>query len=119
MSANSAPIPTPRLTLRTYTQGDTTVVQCTGKLSAGVTDILYAEVKGLIPHAKRIVLDLTDLTYMDSSGLGTIIGLYVSAKAAGCDLSPINLSKRIRELFSITNVLSLFEACAEYNVKIP
>ncbi len=119
MSANPVPNPTPRLTLRTYHEGDATVVQCTGKLSAGVTGILHDEIKSLLPHTKRIVLDLTDLTYMDSSGLGTIVGLYVSAKAAGCDLKLINLSKRILELFSITNLFSVFDLCGEHNLKIP
>ena len=119
MSATPVPIPTPRLTLRTYTQEDATVVQCIGKLSAGGTEILHDQVKGLIPHTKRIVLDLTELTYMDSWGLGTIVGLYVSAKAAGCDLKLVNLSKRIRELLSITNLLSVFEICGEHNMKIP
>ena len=65
------------------------------------------------------MLDLTDLSYMDSSGLGSIIGLYVSAKTAGTRLEMINLSKRVRELFSITNALSLFEVCGEQNVRIP
>ncbi len=43
---------------------------------------------------------------MDSLGLGTIISLYVSAKAAGCDLKLINLGKRIYELFRMTLVPS-------------
>jgi anti-sigma B factor antagonist len=107
------------LTLQTFAQDNATVVKCSGKLVAGVTGILYDEVKPLIPRTKRIVLDLTDLTQMDSLGLGTIVGLYVSAKAAGCDLKLINLSKRVRELFSITNLLSLFEVYGEHPTKIP
>jgi anti-sigma B factor antagonist len=73
----------------------------------------------LIPGSKRIVLDLTDLGYMDSSGLGSIIGLYVSVKTAGGRLEVINLSARVRQLFSITNVLSLFEVCGEQNIRLP
>ncbi len=74
--------------------------------------------RSLLPGAKRIVLDLTDLGYMDSSGLGAIIGLYVSVKSAGGRLEVINLSARVRQLFSITNVLSLFEVCGEQSNRI-
>jgi anti-sigma B factor antagonist len=108
-----------KLTLATSSEGDATIVRCTGKLVAGSTSMLKAEIRSLIPASKRIVLDLTELSYMDSSGLGTIIGLYVSAKSAGTRLEMINLSKRVHELFSITNVLSLFEVCGEQNIRIP
>jgi len=50
------------------------------------------------------VLDLTNVSYMDSSGLGAIVGLYVSAKAASSQLKLINLNQRLKELFSITRL---------------
>ncbi|MBZ5633840.1 MAG: STAS domain-containing protein [Acidobacteriia bacterium] len=116
----NAPAKSPSLlTLVTSTEGDSTIVRCTGKLVATSTGILQTEVRGLLPGSKRIVLDLTDLGYMDSSGLGSIIGLYVSAKSAGGRLEVINLSARVRQLFSITNVLSLFEVCGEQNIRLP
>jgi anti-sigma B factor antagonist len=119
MPEDAATQSAPMLTLVTSTDGDAIVVKCTGKLVAGGTGILQDEIRRLIPGSKYIVLDLTDLSYMDSSGLGSIIGLYASAKMAGTRLEMINLSKRVRELFSITNVLSLFEVCGEQNVRIP
>jgi anti-anti-sigma factor len=123
MPENAAMRSTALLTLVTSTEGDAAGsfirVRCSGKLVANSTEILQAEVRGLLPDAKRIVLDLTDLGYMDSSGLGSIIGLYVSAKSAGGRLEVINLSARVRQLFSITNVLSLFEVCGEQNIRLP
>jgi anti-sigma B factor antagonist len=98
--------------------GGLAVVRCHGKLVAGVTDVLYAEVSQLIPGTKRIVLDLTDLTHMDSMGLGTVVRLYVSARSAGCDLKLINLGKRIRQLLGISNLLSVFANIEEYDVPI-
>ena len=106
------------LTLQTTAQPDAMVVKCTGKLVAGVTGILYDEVKPMIPNNRRIVLDLTDLTSMDSLGLGTIVRLYVSAKASGCELKLINLTTRIRELLSITNLLSVFEVYGDHPTKM-
>ena len=119
MSAGPADASAPLLSLRTYPEGDATVVQCTGKLTAGLTGILRDEVKRLIPHSKKIVLDLTLLTQMDSMGLGTIVGLYVSAKAAGSTLILINLSPRVRDLFRITNVWSLLEVYGENIIRLP
>lgn len=119
MSAGPADAPALPLTLHTYIEGDATIVQCTGKLTAGHTGILRDEVKRLIPQSKKIVLDLTDLTQMDSMGLGTIVGLYVSAKAAGSTLILINLSQRVRELFRITNVWSILEVYGENIIRLP
>ena len=119
MSAVPGDVPAPPLTLHTYAEGDATIIQCTGKLTAGLTGILRDEVKRLIPQSKKIVLDLTNLTQMDSLGLGTIVGLYVSAKASGSTLILINLSQRVRELFRITNVWSVLEVYGENIIRMP
>src|SRR5690348_1638574 len=119
MPENAPAKPAAQLTTVTSTEAAVTTIRCSGKLVAGTTAGLQAEVRGLLPRSKRIVLDLTDLGYMDSTGLGSIIGLYVSAKSAGGRLEVINLSARVRQLFSITNVLSLFETCGEQNIRIP
>ena len=119
MSAGPADAAGPLLSLRTHVEGDATIVQCTGTLTAGLTGILRDEVKRLLPHSKKIVLDLTLLTQMDSLGLGTIVSLYVSAKASGRTLVLINLSPRVRQLFSITNVWSIFDEYAEHIIRTP
>ena len=116
---DDAPAKATQLTLVSTRDGDAVVVKCTGKLVTGSTQLLQSEVRALLPGSKRVVLDLTDLGYMDSTGLGSIIGLYVAAKHAGGQLEVINLSARVRELFSITNVLRLFEVCGEQNLRIP
>jgi anti-sigma B factor antagonist len=108
-----------RLSVDIDRAGDAVVVRCGGKLVAGVNDFLYTEVSRLIPESKKIVLDLTELTYMDSMGLGTIIRLYVSARSAGCDLQLVNIGSRIKELLGMTNLLSVFSVCGEHHVRIP
>jgi anti-sigma B factor antagonist len=97
--------------------GNAAVVKCSGKLVMGVTDVLYSQVKPLIPNHKRIVLDLSELAQMDSMGLGTLARLYVSAKAAGCDLQLVNLGARVRQLLGTTNMLSVFAIIGENGVK--
>jgi anti-anti-sigma factor len=118
-SAGPSDAAIPPLSLQTYLEGDATVVQCTGKLTAGHTGILRDEVKRLIPESKKIILDLTGLTLMDSLGLGTILSLYVSAKTAGTTLVLINLSPRVRDLFRITNVWSILEVYGENIIRMP
>lgn len=124
MSANPGSAPpgeasAPRLKLRTYTQDGAIIVECTGRLTAGVTDLLKSEVKRLIPKSKRIVLDLTALVQMDSSGLGALVGLYVSCKTAGCALQLINLNKQVKELLGMTNLFSVFGSVGQHLTKLP
>ena len=107
-----------RLRVDVERDGDSAVVRCGGKLVAGVNDLLYTEVVRLIPETKRIVLDLSELTQMDSTGLGTLVRLYVSAKSHGCELQLIHLRQRIRELLALTNMLSVFSIIGEQGVKI-
>jgi anti-sigma B factor antagonist len=104
------------LTLDIDRADDAVVVRCHGKLVAGVNDLLYTEVSQLIPHTKRIVLDLTGLAHMDSTGLGTLVRLWVSARSAGCELELANLGKRIRQLLGLTNLLSVFTIIGENRI---
>jgi len=98
---------------------NTAVVRCSGKLISPVTGFFYTEVKPLISETKQVVLDLTDLTHMDSMGIGVIVRLYVSAKSAGCNLQLINLGKRIRQILGVTNLLSVFAVIGEDGIKLP
>lgn len=119
MSSNPASARPHELNLQTSTSGGVTTVRCSGRLTAEVALVLKNEFKKLIPEAKRIVLDLTELSYMDSAGLGTLVGVYVSAKRAGCELQLINFNKRVRELLGLTHLLSVFESCGRHFTKIP
>jgi anti-anti-sigma factor len=114
----SDPAATSHLTLDVHRTGSVAVVRCSGRLVSGVNDLLTHEICQLIPCSKRIVLDLTDLTHMDSSGLGTVVRLYVSAKSAGCALELINFGPRIRQLLGVTNLLSVFTTICEHDIRM-
>jgi anti-anti-sigma factor len=113
-----APATTPLFSLDIERSDDQAVVRCHGKLVAGVNDVLYREVSKLLPDTKRIVLDLTDLTKMDSMGLGSVVRLYVSCKSAGSELQLINLGPRVRQLLGMTHLLSAFTVIGENNIVI-
>jgi anti-sigma B factor antagonist len=105
-----------QLSLEVEQKGDVFLVHCHGRLVAGVCDVLYSKVHAVIPGSKRVVLDLTDLTFIDSMGLGTLVRLYVSAKNAGSCLELINLGKQIRELLNITKLFSVFGEMCENGI---
>jgi anti-sigma B factor antagonist len=92
------------------------IVKCAGRLTSGNAAVLKTHVRKMISEEKRIILDLSDLAGMDSSGLGTIVGLYVSARHAKCELQLVNLSKKVRELLGLSNLLGVFEDCGKYGV---
>ena len=87
----------------------TTTIHCHGKLISENTAEIRSLVSPLIQRGGRIILDFGDLEYLDSSGLGAIVGLKVSAINRGlCVLELVNLTPRIKKLLSITNLLQLF-----------
>ncbi len=89
--------------------GDTTRVKCHGRIDSESAGELKQLVKPMIPKCRHIVLDLTDVDYVDSSGLGTLVGLKVSAGAAAyCSLEFINFSPHVKELLHITKLGPLF-----------
>ncbi len=107
------------LTIDIDASADSATVRCGGRLTLSSAGLLRHDVKRLLPKTRVITIDLTDLTMMDSVGLGTIAALYASARTAGCELHLVNISPRIREMFSVTRVLSLFEPYGGSNVRMP
>lgn len=98
---------------------EATVVRCRGNLVYENSAFLKSEVKSRIPAKGCLTLDLTDVTRMDSSGLGTLVALYLSARSKSCELSLINLNKQIRELLAISNLLSIFETYGCQGIRMP
>lgn len=89
--------------------GWVTTVTCHGRLVRDNASEIKYLVKPHILIGGQITLDLTDVTYVDSCGLGALVSLKVSAVREGCcRLHFINLSPRVRELVSMTNLTQLF-----------
>jgi anti-sigma B factor antagonist len=105
------------LTFEIERTGTTAVVRCHGQLIASAIGAFYDRIKQLIPDSKRIILDLTDVARMDSTGLGGVVRLYVSARSAGCSLELINMGKQVRELLGLTNLMSVLALIGEHNIR--
>jgi anti-sigma B factor antagonist len=87
-------------------------------LVAGTTVELYQEVKHLLPQAKVVVVDLAELAYVDSTGLGTLVRLHASARKLGCEFKLLHLGKQLRNVLKLTNLLSVFGQVEDHGINI-
>jgi anti-sigma B factor antagonist len=108
------PIPLPELSFETVRTPEETFLRCSGKITSTTSATLQTAVRGLIPEGKPIVLDLTDVSYMDSSGLGALVSVYLSAKRQHCQLKLVNVGPRLQQLFRLTKLASVFEGHDEF-----
>jgi anti-anti-sigma factor len=87
----------------------TTVIRCQGRIISENTGEVRDLVKPLIERGGHIILDFTNLQFLDSSGLGTIVSLKVSSINRGlCRLDLVHLTPRIEKLLLLTNLFELF-----------
>jgi anti-anti-sigma factor len=105
--------------ISTEIRDEETLVVCAGKLTSEHSGQLKKHARDLVPHARRLVMDFKDVTRMDSSGLGALVGIYVSAKKANCEFLLINYNSSIKDLLGITNVLSMFEEAGRSGLRMP
>lgn len=91
--------------------GDVVVLDLKGRITLGDGDeLLKDKVNSLINQGyKKIVLNLGDVPYVDSAGLGEIVRTYTTVSRQGGSLKLLNLTKRITDLLSITKLLTVFE----------
>ena len=86
------------------------VVDCSGRLVFGEESAsLRDTVKKLLAQSPKIVMNLREVNYIDSGGLGTLVSLYTSARNAGGAVKLARLSKRVGDLLQITKLLTIFE----------
>jgi anti-sigma B factor antagonist len=91
--------------------GDVIVLDLKGKITLGEGDeLLKDKVNSLVNQGHRkIVLNLAEVPYIDSAGLGEIVRTYTTVSRQGGSLKLLNLTKRITDLLSITKLLTVFE----------
>jgi anti-sigma B factor antagonist len=86
------------------------IVDCYGRIVMGEeTALLRQQVKGLLSQSRQIVLNLADVNYIDSGGLGTLVGLYSSARSTGREIKLAALTGRVKDVLQITRLGSIFE----------
>jgi anti-sigma B factor antagonist len=91
--------------------GDVMVLDLKGRITLGEgDDLLKDKVNSLVNQGHRkVVLNLAEVPYIDSAGLGEIVRTYTTVSRQGGSLKLLNLTKRITDLLSITKLLTVFE----------
>ncbi len=88
-----------------------TVVELAGRITLGEeSNQLRTLLKDILSRGKtRLVLDLAEVTYIDSAGLGTLVAGFTSAQNQGANLRLANLTKRFKEQLHITKLVTVFD----------
>src|SRR5882672_2447697 len=91
--------------------GDVTVLELKGKMTLGEGDeLLKDKINSLVQQGRhKVVLNLGEVPYIDSAGLGEIVRTYTTISRQGGSMKLLNLTKRITDLLSITKLLTVFE----------
>ncbi len=100
-----------QLSIKHREAGDITILDLSGKITIGEGSVQLREaVRGLLDGGKKkILLNLGDVSYVDSSGIGELVSSYSTAGKAGGSLKLLNLTKKIQDLLAITKLLTVFE----------
>jgi anti-sigma B factor antagonist len=90
---------------------DVMILDLKGKITLGEGDeLLKDKVNSLVNQGQRkIVLNLAEVPYLDSAGLGEVVRAYTTVSRQGGSLKLLNLTKRITDLLSITKLLTVFD----------
>jgi anti-sigma B factor antagonist len=97
--------------IETRTIGDIQILDCSGKITLGEgTMTVRNAVRDILKNnGKKIILNLSDVNYIDSSGVGELVSTYTTVTNSGGKLKLLNLTKKIQELLAITKLLTVFE----------
>jgi len=88
-----------------------TVLDIEGRIVLGEESNSFREkVKGLLASGKKkIVLNLANVTYIDSAGLGTLVATFHSARSQGAALKLANLGSKFKEVLQVTKLMTVFD----------
>ncbi|MBV8832806.1 MAG: STAS domain-containing protein [Acidobacteriaceae bacterium] len=90
--------------------GNVAIVDLNGKITLGEnTGILRDELRSLLAQGnKQIILNMADVSYVDSAGLGELVGAYTTATNQGGSVKLLNLQGKMRDLMQITKLHTIF-----------
>jgi anti-sigma B factor antagonist len=98
------------LTAKTRRVGNVAIVDLSGKITLGEnTGILRDELRSVLAQGnKNIILNMKDVGYVDSAGLGELVGAYTTATNQGGAVKLLHLQGKMRDLMQITKLFTIF-----------
>jgi anti-sigma B factor antagonist len=99
------------LKIHTREVGDVTIVDLSGRITLGEeTDVLRKTIRDLVAkETKKIVLNLANVSYIDSSGVGELVSSYTAVRNSGGELKLLNLTKKVHDLLQVTKLYTIFD----------
>ena len=99
------------LKIHTREVGDVTIIDLSGRITLGEeTDAVRKTIRDLVAKGlKKIVLNLADVGYIDSSGVGELVSSYTAVRNAGGELKLLNLTKKVHDLLQVTKLYTIFD----------
>ena len=104
----------------TRQMGDVTIVDLTGQIKLGEgSSILRDTVKDLLGKGrKKILLNLGNINYIDSSGIGELVSAFTSVRNQGGELKLLHLTKKVHDLLQITKLYTVFHVLDDETVAV-
>ena len=97
------------LKVQTQISGDVCILHCSGRIVFGDEGAALRERgRNILAGTPRVVVDLNEVDYIDSGGLGILVGLWVSARNKGGELKLVSPTQRIKELLRRTSLAKIF-----------
>jgi anti-sigma B factor antagonist len=97
------------LSLNTRGVGKVTIVRCSGRIASGETEVLHTHIVDLLRDRSDIVLHLSAVDFIDSSGLGMLVRLMTSTRSARGDLKLCQVPEAVHKVLKITSLTTLFD----------
>ena len=100
--------------------GEATVVDLTGRITLGEGSAMLREMlKELVSKGrKHVVLNLGEITYIDSSGIGELVSGFQTVRGSGGELKLLNLTKKVHDLLQITKLYTVFDVHSDENAAL-
>ncbi len=91
--------------------GDVTVIDAVGRLTLGESATAFRDLVHELAEVGRtqVIFDLTQVSYIDSSGMGELVSAFVTMRDKGGAIKLLNLTTQVRELLQITKLYTVFE----------
>jgi anti-anti-sigma factor len=97
--------------LSTRTRDDVTIIDLKGKITIGAGDLELrnAVTQAVNDGAKKLLINLSDVTTIDSSGVGELVSSYTTAKNRGVQLKLVNLPAKVQDVLTVTQLITVFD----------